>query len=220
MELHTEEGLVGVDDTLVGQIIGIHEQRLPHGWEGVGIDGETVVLGGDVAPSGTKVDAGLVHTAVTVLKLVRGGTGGKRQELVTQTDTKDGTGRVEGQGILDGLDGGGAHGRITGTIGKEQTLPLNVLGVGLEIVVEGNDGELHLVRLDEVTDDVELHTAVVGNDAGLIALAVDLDGLGRHLGDEVPLVGVLEFRHGLGQVGGRVLYMRPGHRVIDISVRK
>ena len=219
VELHTEEGLIGVDDTLVGQIIGIHEQRLPHGWEGVGIDGEAVVLGGDVAPSGAEVDAGLVHTAVTVLKLVRGGTGGKRQQLVTQTDTKDGTGRVEGQGILDGLDGGGTHGRITGTIGKEQTLPLNVFGVGLEIVVEGNDGELHLVRLDEVTDDVELHTAIVSNDAGLVALAIDLDGLGRDLGDEVSLVGVLEFWHGLGQVGGGVLYTQPEHRFCDIYVR-
>ena len=31
MELHTEEGLVGVDDALVGAVVGVDKERLPPG---------------------------------------------------------------------------------------------------------------------------------------------------------------------------------------------
>jgi hypothetical protein len=193
VELGAKEGLVGVGNALVGLVVGVEEERLPVGGEGVGVDGETVVLGGDVAAGGTEIDAGLVHSAVSVLHLVGLGPGGERKELVAEADAEDGLGGLEGEGVLDGLHGGRAHAGVSGTVGKEESVPGEVRGVRLEVVVERHNGELDIVLPREIANDVVLHAAVVGDDLGLGALVVDLGGLQGDLGDEVALVRVIKF---------------------------
>ena len=53
---------------------------------------------------------------------------------------------------------------------------------------------MDFVCLNEVANDVELHTTVVGNDLGAVAFSVDNDFFGRYFGDEICLIRVGEER--------------------------
>lgn len=55
-----------MNDALVGVVIGVGEEDIPPLWEGVRADGKAVILAGDEAAIGSRVDAGLVVTAVPV----------------------------------------------------------------------------------------------------------------------------------------------------------
>lgn len=61
-----EQGLCVVYDALVGMIIGVGKEDIPVLRQGVGVDGEPVVLTGDEAALCSLVDARLVVATVTV----------------------------------------------------------------------------------------------------------------------------------------------------------
>ena len=130
VELGREKGFVGVDDSLVGKVVGIQEKGLEVRGEGAGVYGKSVVLGGDVAPRGTKVDARLVHSAVAILHLVGGGTGRKSKKLVAEANSENGFGDLEAKGVLDGLDCSSTHCWVSGAVGEEEAVPGEVGGVG------------------------------------------------------------------------------------------
>ena len=72
MKLHGKKRLGVVNDPLIGQVIGIGKQNGPIGGQFGGIDGEAVVLRGDVTAPGSAVDARLVVATVPV-SMVRTG---------------------------------------------------------------------------------------------------------------------------------------------------
>ncbi|GKT45601.1 LOW QUALITY PROTEIN: uncharacterized protein ColSpa_05782 [Colletotrichum spaethianum] len=123
VELHTEVGLRQVGNTLVAAVVGVHEELPPVGSQGLGVDGEAVVLGGDVALSGDHARARDVVASVAELHLLGLGPRGAGEQLVAQANTKDrGLGLVHGS--LDVLDGGLEHGRVTRAVGEEETVVL------------------------------------------------------------------------------------------------
>lgn len=103
-------------DTFVGSVVGVLEQLFPSRLEGADVDFVTVVLRGDVTPAGSGSRTGNVHASVSVLHLGSLGTRRKSQQLMTETDTKDGDlGGLHGRSqVVDGL---GNRGRVTGTVG-------------------------------------------------------------------------------------------------------
>mmetsp|Transcript_15612 Transcript_15612/g.26615 ORF Transcript_15612/g.26615 Transcript_15612/m.26615 type:complete len:218 (-) Transcript_15612:286-939(-) len=192
VELHTKEWLVNVHNTLIRQIIRIHEELLPFTGETVGINSESMVLGCNVAPTRAQINTRLVHTTVSVLKFVCLGSSRKSEELVPQTDTKDWTRWFELQCILDTFNCFGAHAWISWSVGEEETIPLNVGGVGFQIVVEWNDCEFDFVCVNEVADDVKFHTAIVGDDGGSVLFTVYLNFFCGDFFGEVTFVGIGE----------------------------
>ena len=192
MELHTKEWLVDVNNPLIRQIIRIHEELLPFTGETFGVDSESVVLGCNVAPSCAQINTRLVHTTVSVLKFVCLGSRGKREELITQTNSKDWTRWFEIQCILDTFDCLGAHGWISWSIGEEESIPLNIGRVGFQIVVEWDNGKFDFVCVNEVADDVEFHPTIVGNDRCSVLFTVDLNFFCGDFSDEITFVGIRE----------------------------
>ena len=68
MELDGEEGEGFVFDTFDGVVVDVFEPDGPiFFWKGFGVDGEAVILGGDVATLGLEVHAWLILTAVPEL---------------------------------------------------------------------------------------------------------------------------------------------------------
>ena len=157
MELNTEVGAVGVSDTLVAVIVGVHEKLVPAGREGLGVDGVTVVLGSDVALSGEHVGARNVVTAVTELHLEGLGAGGTSKKLVTETDTEDRCPGLLHSG-LNVLNGVLHDGWITRSVGQEETIVVLACQGG-EIVVPWHDLDLH-AALDEAAQLVEFETDI------------------------------------------------------------
>lgn len=159
-----------------------------------------MVLGSDVTASGTQINTRLIHSTISILEFVRLGPRSQGQQLIPKTDTKDGTRWIQCQGVLNGFDRLGTHGRISGSIGEEESIPWDIGGVSFQVVVEWNDGQAHFVGVDEVTDDVELHTTVVGDNVGGVGVTVDGDGFSGDFSDEVAFVGIGELRVGVGRV--------------------
>ena len=76
--------------SLVGAIVRIKEPRLPFLRQRFLVYSETMVLRCNVATLGSYLNAGLVLAAMAILQLKRIGADGKGQELVSETDSKDG----------------------------------------------------------------------------------------------------------------------------------
>ena len=76
--------------SLVGAIVRIKEPRLPFQGQCFVVYGETMVLRCNVATLCSYLNAGLVLAAMPVLQLERIGADGKGQELMSETDSKDG----------------------------------------------------------------------------------------------------------------------------------
>jgi hypothetical protein len=89
VELNTEERLLGMNDTLIRQIIRVDEERFPVIGKGFGINCKSMILGCDVAPSSTQVNSRLVHTTITIFKLVGRGSGSNGKKLVSETQGFD-----------------------------------------------------------------------------------------------------------------------------------
>lgn len=81
VELGGEEGLGFVLDALAGAVVEVLEEHGPLGGQRVGIDGEAVVLAGDVAALRTAEAHGLVVAAVAVLQLEGVAARGQAHEL-------------------------------------------------------------------------------------------------------------------------------------------
>ena len=76
--------------SLVGAIVRIKEPRLPFQRQCFLVYGETMVLRGYEATLGSYLNAGLILAAMAILQLERIGADGKGQELMSQTDSKNG----------------------------------------------------------------------------------------------------------------------------------
>lgn len=79
---------------------------------------------------------------------------GQGEQLVSQTDSKDGHGLLPGLRLpheeLQRVDGRRAHGGVAGAVADEDSVEVHLAGVSLEVVVEGHDGKRHLLLLNEV----------------------------------------------------------------------
>ena len=157
VELDTEVWAADMTDTLVGAVICIHEEFLPALGQARGIHGVTVVLRCDVALARDHASAGNVMATVTELHLLSLGTGGACNQLVTQTDTEDG-GSAFFEGFGQVCDGGGGHGRVTGTVGDEQTI-IVLPGEVREIIIPGNNQDFNSTG-KQATQLVEFQTHV------------------------------------------------------------
>ena len=76
--------------SLVGAIVRIKEPRLPFLRQRFLVYSETMVLRRNVTTLGSYLNAGLVLAAMAILQLERIGADSKGQELVSETDSKDG----------------------------------------------------------------------------------------------------------------------------------
>ena len=156
-------------------IICIYHERCPLRRKGFIVNSKAVVLRCDVAACGSHVDAGLIHTTVAVLHLVRLGTRGEGEDLVAKADAEDGL-VLTVNGPANGLDAALSHGRISRAIGDEDAIPLELLRVCLKRVVVRDEGEAH-PEVDEVADDIEFDAAVKGDDVrrGGVGRAVEVE---------------------------------------------
>ena len=76
--------------SLVGAIVRIKEPRLPFLRQCFLVYGETMVLRGYEATLGSYLNAGLVLAAMAILQLKRISAGSQSQQLMSETDSKDG----------------------------------------------------------------------------------------------------------------------------------
>lgn len=169
VELAGEVGEGAVADAFDGVVVDVAEPDLPVGGEGGFVDGEAVVLAGDVAFLGLGVDDGLVLGAVAVGEFVGGGAGGVGEHLNAEADAEDGF--LEGEGFLEDLVEGFEEGGVSGAVGNEDAVK-SYPGAN-KVVVPGyaDDGE---VAGEEGAEDVVFHAAVDGDD-GFGAVAVGGD---------------------------------------------
>mmetsp|Transcript_2395 Transcript_2395/g.3634 ORF Transcript_2395/g.3634 Transcript_2395/m.3634 type:complete len:260 (+) Transcript_2395:3567-4346(+) len=193
VKLDAEKRFVDMDNTLICQIIGVEEERLPSFWKRVSIHCKTMILWCDVAPACTQIYSRLVHTTVSVLQFVSLRTSSKSKKLVPQTNTKNRARWLQFERILDRFDSCGAHRGITRTVGKEKTLPLNVARIGFEVIIERNYVQFHFVDFNKITDNVVFHTAIICNYFAGVPGTVDLYFFQGYLGHKITLVRVIVF---------------------------
>ena len=148
--------MAGETSTFVAAIIQVDEILLELCWESGGIDGVSVVLGGDVALTSCQIESGNVVGSVSVLELDGTGTCCKSKQLVTKTDTKDwnlGGFHQSGQVVDSFL----AVSWIAGAIGDENTIEVMGNLVDWEIVWEDSGA---CTTSNQASQDVLLDTAV------------------------------------------------------------
>ena len=216
VKLDREEGFGGMNDPFVRQIVCIEEERFPERWQRFGINGITMILRSNVTPSGAQIDARLIHSTIAVLEFVRVSTRRQGQQLIAQTNAKDGFGRFEIQCVLDGSNGGGTHGRITRTVGQEEAIPI-VERIRGQVVIEWDDCELDLVRVDQITNNVVLHATIVGQYTRRLSLAVHDNLLRGDFRDQIALVGILKRRGREGAV--YLVRILSKHFDLSVSIR-
>lgn len=130
-----------MSNTLIGMVVGIDKGGIPI-WGGeieVGADGEAVVLGGDVAATGGKFDAGLVVATVAVFELVGVEAGCTGKELVTEADSEDWAVWTAMHGVAKGVDGVGECSRVAWAVGDEDGVGLGDGVMSEEMGVPGED---------------------------------------------------------------------------------
>src|SRR5258707_3418826 len=114
--LNGERLELGNGEAFARLVVEVHVRGLRAPLERSEIDGEAVVLRGDLDLAGGLVEHRLVDAAMAELELVRGGAEGEAEKLVPEADAEEGSASEE---ALDGVDGVRDRGRITGSIGKE-----------------------------------------------------------------------------------------------------
>jgi hypothetical protein len=189
VELGREDGAGLVHHALVASVVEVDEILLEVAGEGARVDGVAVVLAGDVALAGGQVEGRDVVGAVAVLELDGAGTDGKSEQLVAEADAHDGDGGGlhKASEVVDSLL---AVGRVTGTVGDEDTIV--VLSDLVDGVVVGEDGDGRATA-DEASKDVLLDTAVQKSDVEGSTGGLDNKGsLGADTLDEVDLARVDE----------------------------
>ena len=81
--LNRENGLRGVPEAFQGLVVEVDVSGFAPGLlQGLGLDGKSVVLAGDLYPLGKEVLDGLVGSAVAEFELEGGGPEGQAQQLV------------------------------------------------------------------------------------------------------------------------------------------
>jgi hypothetical protein len=169
MELNAKVRLVDMHDTFVAAIIGIDKEFLPSGRKTCGIDGETVVLGCDVAFAGHHAGAGDVVSAVSKLHLGGLGSGGPGKQLVAKANTKDRR-AVRGKGLRDALNSCLHYGRVTRAVRDEQAI-IFVTGKRWEVVIPGAHEHLD-TTFEEAPQLVVLHADIDAEDTDRAARGV------------------------------------------------
>ena len=186
MELDAHERLGDVPDALVRPVVGVREPGLPGPGEAPDVDREAVVLARDVAARRALLEAGLVLAAVAELELV--GVGRRRRGRGSGCR---GRCRAGGRSRASGLDRGDrlpALLGVAGAVGDDDArggVVQDAGGVG-----RGRHADDAHAAAEQALEDAELRPAVDQDDGRLGVLVVDLDFLGRDLGDEVALVRV------------------------------
>lgn len=189
MELGAEDRTRGVDETLVGLIVQVGEVLTPVTGQRGGVDGVTVVLGGDVALASSQVQSGDVVGTVAVLELDRLGTSSESKELVTHADAHDGDLRGLHQ-LAQVVDGLSAVSRVTGAIGDEDAV--KVVSDLVDGVVEGESGYADTTS-NKAAENVLLDTAVDQGNVHVTELRAHVEGsLGADATDKVDGLGVNE----------------------------
>ena len=89
MVLDAEDRQPRVPEAFEGLVVEVDVARLDVGGQGGGVDGEAVVLGGDLDLAGALVADRVVGAAVAELELEGLGAEGLAQELVAQADAED-----------------------------------------------------------------------------------------------------------------------------------
>ena len=174
-----------------GDAVGIAHPR-------VGIDGEPVVVAGDLHDARLQVLHRLVHAPVAELHLVGAAAEGMGEQLVAQADPED---RHLAEQRTRGRDAVGGDRRITGAVGQEHA----VVAAGRHRRggrLSGEHGGLDPARREQ-PQDVPLDPEVVGRHAEDPAPV----GVGRSR-ERRRVVG-LGGRHRPGEVGTRHARARP-----------
>lgn len=187
VELGGEDGAGLVHHALVAAVVEVDEVLLEVAGEGARVDGVAVVLTGDVALAGGQVKGRDVVGAVAVLELDGAGADGKSEQLVTEADAHngDGGGLHEASEVVDSLL---AMGRVTGTVGDEDTIVM--LSNLVDGVVVGEDGDGRATA-DEASKDILLDTAVQKSNVEGSTRGLDNKGsLGADALDEVNLARI------------------------------
>lgn len=162
VELGGENGSSSVDHSLVGRIVQVDKVLLPIGGQGAGINGITVVLGGDVTFAGGKVKSWDVVSTVTILELDGLCTSSECEQLVTHADAHDGNlGRLDQ--LSEVVDSLLAVSWVSRAVGNENTI--KVVGDLVDRIVvreasdrctTGNEGAED-VLLDTTIDESHVH---------------------------------------------------------------
>ena len=87
--LHAEGRQLAVAQPFDGLVVEVDVRDLELGRQGLGIDGEAVVLRGDLDRAGLQVLHRLVRAAVAELELERLRAAGQAEQLVAQADAED-----------------------------------------------------------------------------------------------------------------------------------
>ena len=178
-----------MSNSLVTSIVGVGEKSLPARLQGITINDKSVVLRSNVAFPSLMIQHRLILTTISKRKLLTLSSGSKAHELITHTNTIN---RLDFifwacDDLLEFLDGRHAHGWITRTVRQEQTVVL--VHFGCKWIIPWHHSQFN-PTLDQLTNDIVLHSTIDSNNLGSIPLSIDLDILGRNLIDQVLGVGV------------------------------
>ena len=114
--LHAEGGRVEHAQALAHAVVEVDVAHLGPAGEPVGVDGEVVVLAGDLHLAGGQVAHGVVAAVVAERELHGVGAERPAEELVAEADAEH---RHVAEQPADGVDGVGHRGRVAGTVGEE-----------------------------------------------------------------------------------------------------
>jgi len=184
VKLDRGDGLLGVDEPLVGAIVDIAKVGLPRGRQSRLVDRVAVILGGDDALACHKVQGRLVVATVAMFELVRGRAGGKPKEKVAHADPKHRRGVLLGDQLPEVVNSGSTPGRVAWAVGDEDAVKEVRFG---DVVVPREKVNLG-PALGERADDVVLDPAVDQAYDEVSALVEHLHGFGGHLGNQVLLI--------------------------------
>ena len=197
MELGGEEGLGLVADALVGAVVHVDEVRLPLGGQGALVDGETVVLGGDVAAVGAAWRTGWLWLRWPYFSLKVLAPAARPSSWLPMQMPKMGFSRFIASRMCSTVTEQRAG--LPGPLEMKQPVPFQLV----EIVVPG-DADHFDPAGDEVAEDLVLHAAIDQDDL-LVAVAVADDLLAADFGNLVLQVGI-------GDVEGRLPAASPPGR--------
>jgi len=157
--LDGEDRGVAVAEAFDGLVIEIDVGDLDVGGEGVGVDGEAVVLAGDGDRAGAEVFDGLVAAAVAEGEFKGFSAEGVAEDLVAEADGEDGfTAEELADLVVDVVEGGW----VAGAVGEEDAVGVEGEDIGGGGAgVDDLDGEAFLA---ETAEDVEFDAEVEGDD--------------------------------------------------------
>ena len=158
--LEAEHGFVGQLDALQGAVEQGFVGNSCVGGQGVGIDGEAVVLAGDDDFAAVQVLHGVVRAVVAEVHFQGFCTDGEADELMSQTNAEDGFAACHQ--FLHGFDGVGTRFGVARAVGEEHAVGVecqHVFRAGLG----GDDGQAAAAR-GEHAQDVGFYAEIIGDD--------------------------------------------------------